>query len=149
MTVTILSDDVISSTELRTNQKHWLDKATEKIITVVNGRKQFALVNREQISNLYAQKYYTELAIGYCQEIIKKIKSTTFTWLESLSDEEKMEFHNEFLNSIMNSIDTNDWLSVEHLLEDWKATALAINNPTLTKALTSEEEPLKYARIKG
>jgi hypothetical protein len=147
MTTTFLSDEVISSTELRTNQKHWLEQATEKIITVVNGRKQFALVNREQISNLFAQKHYTELAIGYCQEIRGNTKKDTFPWSKYLNDEEKVEFSDEFLNAIMSSIITNDWIGVEHLIEDWKATALAIHDSTLLKALTSEEDQSKYAGI--
>ena len=74
MATTFLSDEVISSTQLRTNQKHWFDKAIDGVVTIVNGKKQFVLVNREQISKLYAQKYYTDIILNYCYEIIKKLK---------------------------------------------------------------------------
>lgn len=148
MATTFLSDEVISPTELRTNQKHWLDKACENVITVANGRKKFAIVNREQISNLYAQKHYTEMMLSYCQELMKKIKSTTFPWSEHLSNEQRSEFHNELLNCVMESSATNDWSSVEYLLEDWRATAEVESNPTLAKVLLAEEDPLEYVKIK-
>lgn len=145
---TFLSDAVISPTELRTRQKHWLDRATENVVTIVSGHKQLALLNREHISKLYAQKHYSELVIRYCQELDKKIKSNAFPWTEQLNDGEKLEFHNELLAAIMDAISTNDWLPMEHLIEDWKATAQAISNSALTKSLLAKEDPSKYVRAK-
>lgn len=148
MASTFLSDLVISPTELRTRQKHWLDRATENVVTIVSGRKQFALVNREHISRLYAEKHYSELVIRYCQELDKKTKSNAFPWTEQLNDEEKLEFHNELLATIMDAISTNNWLPLEHLIEDWKATAQAISNPVLAKSLLAKEDPPKYVKAK-
>lgn len=148
MATTILSDEIIRPTELRANQKHWLDKATENIITIINGSKQLTLINRERISKLFAQKQYTDLVISYCYEFNNNIRSSTFPWTEYLNSEEKAEFYNELLKNIMHAIITDDWTLVEHLIEDWKATAQAINNPTLAKALLAKEDSSEYVEIK-
>ena len=145
---TFLSDAVISPTELRIRQKQWLDRATENVVTIVSGRKQLVLVNREHISKLYAEKHYSELVIRYCQELDKKTKSNAFPWTEQLNDEEKLEFHNELLATYMDAISTNNWLPLEHLIEDWKATAQAISNPALAKSLLAKEDPSKYVKAK-
>ena len=149
MGTTFLSDAVISPTELRARQKHWLATATENVVTIVSGHKKFALVNRERISKLYAQIHYSELVIRYCQELLdKKIKSEVFPWTEQLNAKEKLEFYNELVDTIINASSTGDWLPMEHLIEDWKATAQAIGNPALTKALLAKEDPSKYVRAK-
>ena len=148
MATTFLSDEVISPTELRANQKHWFNRASENVVTIVTGHKKFALINRERISKLYMQKYYSELVLSYCQEVSKNIRSTTFPWVEHLREEEKSEFHNELLSCIMRSIITDDWLSMEHLLEDWKATAEVISNSKLAEALLEEEDHSSYVRSK-
>ena len=145
---TFLSDAVISPTELRTRQIHWLDRAAENVVTIVSCSKQLALVSREHISKLYAEKHYSELVIRYCQELDKKIKSNAFPWTEQLNYEEKLEFHNELLATIVDAISTNDWLPLEHLIEDWKATAQAIGNPALAKSLLAKEDPSKYVKAK-
>jgi hypothetical protein len=147
MATTFLSDAVISPTELRAKQKHWLDRANDSVVTIVSGHKKLALINRELISKLYAQKYYSELVLRYCHEIEKKIKSDVFPWSVHLNDEEKLEFHNELITTIMSAIVTEDWQSMEQLIEDWKATAEANSNPNIRKALLTEEDPSKYVRI--
>jgi len=149
MAITFLSDEVINPTELRTNQRHWLDRATENVITIVNGRKQFALINRERICKLYAQKYYSELILKYCQEVNNKIESSTFPWTKYLNDEEKIELYNELLNTFSKSATIDDWSPVEHLLEDWQATAEINSDPKIAKALLAEEDPSKYVKLKG
>lgn len=148
MVTTFLSDEVISSTDLRANQKYWLDRASENVITIVNGRKKFALINREHISNLYAQKYYSEIILRYCKETNTGVSSVIFPWIEHLSNEERDEFYNELLNCAMESTINNDWSLIEQLIEDWKATAEVNSSPTLARTLLEKEDPSKYVRIK-
>ncbi|MGD0780800.1 MAG: hypothetical protein ABR954_08535 [Dehalococcoidales bacterium] len=148
MVTTFLSDIVITPTELRTKQKHWLDRATENVITIANGHKKLALIDRERVSKLFAQKHYSELVIKYCQEIEKKKKSDTFPWVEFLNNEGKLEFRDELLVNIMIAITTDEWLSMENLIEDWKATAETNSKPKIAKALLAKEDPSKYVNIK-
>ena len=148
MFTTFLSDEVISPTDLRTNQRHWLDRASENVVTIVTGRKQFALISRERIGKLYAQKYYSELVLRYFQEVNSNIGSTIFPWVKDLDGEEKSEFNSELLSCIMQTIITNDWSSMEYLLEDWKATAEVNNNSEVAEALLVEESPSTYVKSK-
>lgn len=148
MVTTFLSDVVITPTELRTRQKHWLTKAAENVITITNGHKKLALIDRERVSKLYAQKHYSELVIKYCQEIEKNKKSDAFPWVEYLNDEEKLEFRDELLVNIMIAITTDEWLSMENLIEDWKATAEVNIKPKIAKALLAKEDPSKYVSVK-
>lgn len=148
MISTFLSDEVISPTQLRTNQKHWLDRACKNVVTIANGRKQLAIINRERISILYAQKHYMEMMLSYSQELAKGLQFATFPWVEHLNSKDRVEFHNEFLSCIINSAITNDWTLAEYLLEDWKATAEVESNPILAEALLAEADPSKYVEIK-
>jgi hypothetical protein len=148
MVTTFLSDVVITPTELRTRQKHWLTKAAESVITITNGHKKLALIDRERVSKLYAQKHYSELVIRYCQEIEKNKKSDAFPWVEYLDNEEKLEFRDELLVNIMIAITTDEWLFMENLIEDWKATAEVNIESKIAKALLVKEDPSKYVGIK-
>ena len=148
MATTFLSDEVISSTQLRKNQKHWFDKASEGAVTIINGRKLFTLIERERVSDLYAQKHYMEIILEYCYEIIKGSKSSVFPWTEFLNEEEKVEFHDEIINCVKQATTTGDWPSVENLIEDWRATALVESKPVIAKALMEKEDRSKYVEIK-
>ena len=148
MVSTVFSDIIVNATDLRKNQKHWLETACENPITVSYGRKQLAIMNREQISSLYTEIYYTELVLRSCQEFVKGFRSETFPWVEYLSDNEKREFHEELLTNITKSIITNNWTQLEHLIEDWKATAEAAQNPKIAKQLRRRGTPREYVTLK-
>jgi len=144
----VFSDVIVNATDLRQNQKCWLEKAYENPITVSYGRKQLAIMNREQIGKLYTQKYYSELVLKACEEFMKGLKSDTFPWEEYLSDEEKIEFHNELLTCAMRSIFTGDWTQLEHAIEDWKATAETERSLEIVKALQDRGTPEQYVTLK-
>lgn len=148
MVSTVFSDFIVSATDLRNNQKRWLEKAYDNPITISYGRRQLAIMNREQVGKLYAEKYYVELVLKACEEFVKEQGSHTFPWLEYLVDEEKTEFHKELLTYVMKSIITGDWTPLEHLIEDWKATAEAATNPEIAKMLQGKATPEKYVTLK-
>jgi len=132
---TVFSDEIINPTELKKNQRHWLTKAQRQPVTVKFGDSGLAIVDRELMKNLYAEKKYAELVVKYCQERTEaKDKSTVFPWLNSLDDEEKKEFHDEFLTTFIKVSQDNNWTEMEYLLEDWKATAEAESNPEFMEA---------------
>src|SRR5450759_1683224 len=87
MVTTVFSDEIINPTELKKNQRHWLDKALIQPVTVKFGDNGLAIVDREVMKNLYAEKHYAELLVKYCQETTAaKDKSEVFPWLNSLDD---------------------------------------------------------------
>jgi len=147
MVSTVFSDMIVSATDLRKNQKRWLEAASQSPITINYGHSRLALVNRDQIRNLYIQKYYTELVLKACQEFLKGLKSETFPWVESLSTEEKVEFHKELLTCVMKSIITENWSQLEYLIQDWKATAETARSPEVVKALQDEGISSEYVTL--
>lgn len=148
MASTVFSDLIVSATDLRNNQKQWLERAYTEPITVSYGRKQLAIMNREKVGKLYASIYYSELVLKACQEIKEKNKSDTLPWVDYLSDIDKMRFQGELLNTTLKAMVTGNWIHLEHLIEDWQATAEVESNPELVKALLSEEDPSDYVKIK-
>jgi|GEM_PF-1158230 len=148
MVSTVFSDFIVNATDLRNNQKQWLERAYSRPITVSYGRRQLAIMNREQVGKLYTAKYYSELVLKACQEFMEKNKSDTFPWVEFLSDDERMQFYNELLKRTMRSFITGNWSQLENLIQDWKATAEVESNPELAKALTAEEDSSQYVEIK-
>ena len=63
MVSTVFSDDIIRPTDLRAKQPEWLTKAYERPITVVYGKKQLAIMRREQVGRLVTTNHYLELVI--------------------------------------------------------------------------------------
>jgi len=72
MASTVFSDTIVNATDLRKNQKQWLERAYNKPITVNYGRRQLAIMNREQVNKLYMATHYLELVIKVCDEFEKK-----------------------------------------------------------------------------
>jgi len=149
MVSTVFSDSIVNATDLRNNQKQWFEKAYIKPITVNYGRRQLAIMNREQVGRLYAAQHYSELVLKACEEFSENSKSTIFPWIEYLSNEGKTKFHSELLRQTIQSIITGDWAKVEYIIDDWKATAEVERNPALAAVLKSKEDPSQYVEIEG
>lgn len=148
MVSTVFSDYIVNATDLRTNQRQWLEKAYNNPITVNYGRKQLAIMNREKVGKLYTANYYSELVLKACKEFMDENKSSTFPWIEYLSNEEKMQFHTELLSTTLKSIIIGNWTQLEYMIEDWKATAEVESNKKLAKALRAEVDSSHYVEIK-
>jgi len=145
---TVFSDFIVNASDLRKNQKRWLEEAYKNPITVSYGHKQLAIINREQIRKLYIERHYSELVLRAYQEFVRRRKSDAFPWVEYLSDEEKMQFHNELLTCAMKSIITGNWSQLEHLIQDWEATAETERSTEIIKALQDEETSSDYVTLK-
>lgn len=145
MVSTIFSDIIVSPTDLRKNQKHLLDGAYDKPITVKHGHKQLAILRREQVNHMIMVQYYADRIVRYCQEIHnKERKSVVFPWMDTLDDEEREEFLNELLVEFSNSIERRNWSRLAQVLDEWKATAEAKCNPEIIKLLQNRDSPREY-----
>ena len=148
MVTTFLSDDFINSKELRSNQKHWLERAYSTPVSIRSGDKKLVLINREQARDVYLTNYYAQIVVGFCQErSIESKESRVFPWLKYLREGQAEQFHKQLLACFNEVIRTKDWLSIEELLDDWKATAEVAANPALSKELLAEEKPSEYAGL--
>jgi len=145
MVSTIFSDIIVSPTDLRKNQRLLLDGAYDKPITVKYGRKQLVILRREQVNHMIMAQYYADLVIRYCQELYsRKRESVVFPWIDTLDDEERVEFLNELLAEFNESSERNNWPRLAQLLDEWKATAEAKRNPKIIKLLQNIDSPREY-----
>ena len=107
MVGTVFSDYIVNATDLRNNQKKWLERAYNEPITVNYGRKQLAIMNREKVGKLYASIYYSELVLKTCHEIKEKNRSDTLPWVDYLSDDDKFKFQSELLSTTLEAMITS------------------------------------------
>lgn len=142
MVTTLFSDEIVNATELRSKQKHWLDRAYRQPITVTYGSHKLTIFNREKIRDLFIQRYFLELAVKYCTD------SKNIAWTEYLSEKEKDEFRREFLDTIKVALVTDQWHNVEILLGDWKATAETKQNKEAMENLTKKGRKKEYILLK-
>ncbi len=148
MVTTFLSDDFINSRELRNNQKHWLEKAYLTPVSIRSGDKKLVLINREQARDAYLINYYAQIVVGFCQERSAESKeSKIFPWLKHLQEEQAGQFHKQLLACFNEVIKTKDWIAIEELLDDWKATAEVAASPALSKELLAEEKASEYVGL--
>ena len=148
MVSTVFSDEIVNASELRAKQSHWLTMASRRPVTVTYGSRKLTIVNREKMRNLFIQAHYLELFVKHCNDIIKGTKSDAFPWIKHLDDEEKKQFHEEFVDSIRMAIITEDWDGLETLLEDWRATAEAESDKETMKALGAKQASDRYIALK-
>jgi len=144
MVTIAFSDEIVNATELRNNQKFWLDMSSRQPVTIAYGRHSLAILNRERVAKLYMKNHYLELAVKLCTDITLKGSSEEFTWVNSLDDEDKSQFISEFVNSIKKAIMTDDWSGPEILLDDWKATAETLRDGEAMKVLKAKGRRAEY-----
>lgn len=148
MAITFLSDDFINSKELRNNQKHWLDKAYQSPVSIRSGDKKLVLLNREKARDVFLTNYYAQMIVEFCQERSVALKeSRVFPWLKYLTEENSQQFHRQLLACFNEAIKTGDWLAIDELLDDWKATAEVAASPALSRELTAKEKPSEYVGL--
>jgi hypothetical protein len=149
MITTILSDDVINSTELRNNQKRWLEKAYVSPISIISGAKKLVLLNREHAKHMYSLIHYAEMIIRYCEERDsgKKGESDVFPWIKHLSGKAIEEFHKELFFTFQKAVDSKDWLTFEEMLNSWIATADAMTNPEMVELITADLAKEEFTRV--
>lgn len=142
---TVFSDEIINPTELKKNQRYWLDKAQRQPVTVKFGDNGLAIVDRELMKNLYAEKKYAELLVKLCEEMKSSLVNiTVLPWANSLPGEEKEKFIKDFLKNFFKAVQNNTWSEIEELLDDWKATAEAWENPEFVEAWGNREKLEDY-----
>ncbi len=142
---TLFSDQVVNASELRSNQKYWLEEALRRPITVSYNRKSLAIVNRDQVRDLYIRLHYAELLLTACRDISKGRIFDEFPWLEYLNTKEREQFVEELLSCFNQSTKNGNWDQMDNLIADWKATAEAEHSPVVISAL--KDNSAEYVAI--
>lgn len=148
MVTIAFSDEIVNATELRNNQKHWLEMASRIPVTIAYGRHSLAIVNREGIARLLMQNHYLELAVRLYADITIGKSSDVLPWVVYLDENERQEFLQEFIKTIKLAIAADDWVGLENLLDDWRATAETSQDKSAVRALTARGRKDKYIALK-
>lgn len=147
MIETVFSDHVVSASDLRANQKRWLQEALKRPVTVNYNRKQLAIMKRELVRDLLIKVHFADLTLAACRDLEKGSIFETFPWLESLTPKERLEFRDELIECFAGSSKTGRWDDMDDLIADWKATAEAKRSPQLVRALKDEPSPGDYVTL--
>jgi len=148
MVGTILSDELINSTELRNNQKEWLDRAYINPVSIKSGHKRLVLLNRDDVRDMYTLNHYAETIIHFCQEQLSGFgKSAIFPWIESLTQEEVEEFKTELITTFVKATRRRKWSTLEEIIRDWAATAEAKTNPEVMELLATDIDEEEFTRV--
>ena len=149
MVTTVLSDEVINSTELRNNQKQWLEKAYISPISIMSGNKKLVILNRDEAKALYQQYHYAKMIIRFCQEQNsgRITSSDVFPWIKHLNKKAIAEFHTELLSTFTDAINGRDWLALEEMINAWISTAEAMTNPEMIKLLNTDLDSEEFTRV--
>ncbi|MBI4304060.1 MAG: hypothetical protein HY665_06975, partial [Chloroflexi bacterium] len=153
MVNTLFGDEIISSTELKNNQKKWFDRALKAPISITNtGGRQFVLINREQVRNFVLARDYLELILKYCKEMshgleIGKFVSEAFPWAKHLEEHDRLVFANELISALNEVVHTNNWSELEEIIGSWQATAEALTNSKFMEVVNSERGKREYQEV--
>jgi|WetSurMetagenome_2_1015567.scaffolds.fasta_scaffold109394_2 hypothetical protein len=149
MVTTILSDELINPTDLRNNQRKWLEKAYITPISIMSGNKSLVLLNRDYAKHMYSLLHFAEMIIQFCKEKdAGKVKeSAVFPWTKNLNDKEIQEFRQELFNAFETAKNNKDWAAFEEMLDAWVATAEAKTNPEILEYLSVEHTKDEYTRV--
>lgn len=149
----MFSDEIISSTDLKNNQKKWFDYAQKAPVSITNRHgRNFVLINREQIKNAYHTSNYAKMIIQYFEEVDREIdgaafSSEVFPWAAKLNPGERKEFRHELIESFIESSKTDNWMAIEEIVADWKATSEAISNAKFMDVVKSNPNERQYVEI--
>jgi len=151
MATTIFEDEIITPTELRSKQKHWLDRASDTPVTIKMRNHSLTLLNREDAKDMCLLRYYTKMFIQFCYERNSKQlgKSDIFPWIKHLDKQEIEEFYEELLSNFKDTVYSKNWLALEEMLNAWRATAEAKTNPEIMELMNPKGRPREYVRLKG
>ena len=149
MVTTVLSDEVINATDLRNNQKRWLEKAYFNPVSIMSGTKKLVLLNRDHAKHMYFLIHYAEMIIRYCKERDsgKKSESIVFPWIKYLSEKAIEEFHRELFIAFFKAVENKNWSAFEEMLNSWNATADAMTNPEMLELIDADITKEEFTRV--
>jgi len=137
---TVFSDEVVQVTELKRNQRYWLDRARKTGgVTIVQGKlADLVLAPRQAVAENAQVVHYAKMMSQFFLETVKSDRelknSVVFPWFKDLDEEDRQEFYRELVETFAECMATGRWDVFDELLEDWQATAEAGRNQELLEA---------------
>ncbi len=160
---TMFGDDVVQATELKRNQRHWLDRARQiGGVTIIQGRRaDLVLAPRRIVAENMETVQRVQLISQFLLEWIHAeteggnlTNSIIFPWFADLDQAECQQFHTDLITVFARCVRQGDWTALDELLEDWQATAEANRTPDLRntweqRGHTKDYEPMEIPRAES
>ena len=151
MEATLFSDEIISPTDLKNNQKKWFERALKSPVSITSCKgKSFVLMNREQVQETYATKEYAEKIILFFMEAKGNksdvgFTSVVFPWAKYLNNAERLEFLDDLMSIFTEIITTGDWVKLSEVKDSWEATAEALTNSRFMENVRQRDDKKAYS----
>ena len=147
---TVFSDEVVQVTELKRNQRYWLDRARKTGgVTIIQGKlADLVLAPRQAVAENAQAVHYAKMMSQFFLETVKADRelkdSVVFPWFKDLDGEDRHEFYRELVETFAECMVTGQWDAFDELLEDWQATAEASRNRQLLEAWRTRDRAEDY-----
>jgi hypothetical protein len=144
----VFSDDVFTSTQLNRSASVVLNRARTRPVTIVRNNEQFALLRRDQASELVTAVAQLEetvrLILGVSALKDGKDPSASIAWIRALDEEERASMVEEVLAACKRAGGDGGWESVGNIMHEWRESALVAQSSVLMDAMRTEadEQPL-------
>lgn len=149
----VFSDEVVSATDLKKNQRYWFDRARMLGgITIVQGKQaDLALVRRQRVAAIEAFAWQMKSVAPFLREIIvlkrSVAESESLPWLHELDREEQEQFLKVFMETFARCAFKEDCKELGELLEDWQATAETHRNTELIEVWKNRGRQEDYVPV--
>jgi hypothetical protein len=146
LSASIFSDDLFSATDLNRRAGYILDRAIEHPVTITRNEQAFALLRREEVSDLTAATQQMRTLIEILNVAYRLCQGQDLTsehpygWLKAFDTEELNELIIELLDGYRCGIDTGKWTNLNAIIHEWQESAIAINSQELATAFAEEPE---------
>ena len=140
-------DQVYSSTDLNRRSGEVLDHARKGPVTICRNREQFALLKREQASELIK----AILQFGPILELIGGALSVaeggeppaSLAWLKAFERDDLSRMVRELIGASDSALhETSNWDAVNDLVHEWRESAAVAMSGIFEEAMNSPEENL-------
>ena len=145
----VFCDDVFTSTQLNRSASVVLNRARSRPVTIVRNNEQFALLRRDQASELVTAVAQLEETVRLilCVSALKEGKEppAATAWIRALDGDERASMVEEVLAASQRACGDGEWESVGHVIHEWRESALVAQSGVLSDAMKTEadEQPLR------
>lgn len=143
----IFDDEIVSATSLNRHPGQVLDCALRKPVTIMRNEQAFALLRRDQASQLVDSANHAATMTGLLSTLCDLVLNNTispsdpFEWLSMFSTAELGEMLREVQVSFRRAFSGEmNWDEFDAIIHEWEESAWANRNPALIAAMEAEAE---------
>jgi hypothetical protein len=140
----VFSDDVFTSTQLNRSASIVLNRARTRPVTIVRNNEQFALLRRDQASELVTAVAQlgeaVRLVLGVSALKEGREPSPAITWIRALDKEERDAMVEEVLSACNHADEDGGWESVGNVIHEWYESASLMESGVLADAMRADAD---------